>query len=125
MQNKILIIDDSKTIRKTAVMFLKDSGYITLVACDGIEGLAISELEKPDFIFVDVMMPKLDGINFCKAIKATAYGKNTKVWLLSGKETLLDKAKASTCGADGLILKPFEKQQLIDVLNKFFILGEK
>lgn len=115
--NKILVIDDSKTIRKTATTFLKNVGYEIILAEDGIEGLAVAQIEHPDFIFVDVMMPKLDGINFCKAIKETEYGKKTPVWLLSGKETLLDKARANTCGADGLILKPFEKEQIINVVR--------
>jgi twitching motility two-component system response regulator PilG len=110
---KVMVIDDSKTIRRTAETLLKKEGAEVLTAVDGFEALSkISDL-KPDIIFVDIMMPRLDGYQTCALIKKNARFRDTPVIMLSSKDGLFDRARGRMVGSDQYLTKPFTKESLL------------
>ena len=115
---KVMIIDDSKTIRRTAETLLKKEGCEVLTAEDGFDALAKIADHKPDIIFVDVMMPRLDGYLTCALIKNNSEFKSTPVIMLSSKDGLFDKAKGRIVGSDQYLTKPFSKQELLDAIQQ-------
>ena len=114
---KIMIIDDSNTIRRTAETLLSKAGCEVTTAVDGFDSLAKIADTVPDVIFVDIMMPRLDGYQTCALIKNNDQFKNTPVIMLSSKDGLFDKAKGRIVGADEYLTKPFSKTELFDVLD--------
>lgn len=117
---KILVIDDSKTIRRTAEVLLKKEGFIIEVAQDGFEALPKISQYRPHLIFVDVMMPRLDGYQTCALLKGNPEFKNIPVIMLSSKDGLFDKAKGRIVGADSYITKPFTREDLVAAITKVF-----
>ena len=97
---KVMVIDDSKTIRRTAETLLKKAGCDVVTATDGFEALAKIADEKPDIIFVDIMMPRLDGYQTCALIKNNQVFKETPVIMLSSKDGLFDRARGRIVGSD-------------------------
>lgn len=118
MIQKILIIDDSQTIRRTAEVLLKKEGYEIRCAKDGFEALSIITGYQPDIIFLDIMMPRLDGYQTCTLIKTNVKYKHIPIILLSSKDGLLDKAKGKISGASFYLTKPFLKDELLDVIQR-------
>ena len=110
---KILIIDDSNTIRRSAEMFLRQAGYDVVLAEDGFDALSKIRDHNPDIIFVDVMMPRLDGYQTCALIKQNPVYKSTPVIMLSSKDGLFDRARGRLAGSDRYLTKPFNKEDLI------------
>ena len=116
---KVMVIDDSKTIRRTAETLLKKEGCEVISVDNGYEALSkISDLN-PDIIFVDIMMPRLDGYKTCALIKMNSEYRSTPVIMLSSKDGLFDKAKGKVVGAEQYLTKPFTKEELIDAINKY------
>ncbi|MBT8148492.1 MAG: response regulator [Pseudomonadales bacterium] len=116
---KIMVVDDSKTIRRTAETLLEREGYNVVTAEDGFEALAkIADL-KPDIIFVDIMMPRLDGYQTCALIKNNADFRNTPVIMLSSKDGLFDKAKGRIVGSDQYVTKPFSKGEILEAVQNY------
>lgn len=116
---KIMVVDDSKTIRRTAETLLEREGYNVVTAEDGFEALAkIADL-KPDIIFVDIMMPRLDGYQTCALIKNNADFKHTPVIMLSSKDGLFDKAKGRIVGSDQYVTKPFSKVEILEAVQNY------
>jgi twitching motility two-component system response regulator PilG len=115
---KVMIIDDSKTIRRTAETLLQKEGCEVITAEDGFDALAKIADHKPDIIFVDVMMPRLDGYQTCALIKNNSEFKSTPVVMLSSKDGLFDKAKGRIVGSDQYLTKPFSKQELLDAIRQ-------
>lgn len=116
---KVMVIDDSKTIRRTAETLLKKEGCDVITVDNGYEALSqISDLE-PDVIFVDIMMPRLDGYKTCALIKMNSEHKDTPVIMLSSKDGLFDKAKGRVVGAEEYLTKPFTKEELIDAIESY------
>lgn len=113
---KIMVVDDSKTIRRTAETLLSKEGYIVITAVDGYDALAKIAANKPDIIFVDIMMPRLDGYQTCALIKNNTHFKATPVIMLSSKDGLFDKAKGRIVGSDHYLIKPFSKDELLDAI---------
>lgn len=114
---KVMVIDDSKTIRRTAETLLSKVGCEVVTAIDGFDALAkIADLE-PDIIFVDIMMPRLDGYQTCALIKNNSQFKSIPVIMLSSKDGLFDKAKGRIVGSDQYLTKPFSKLELIDAIE--------
>ncbi|MDB2409313.1 twitching motility response regulator PilG [Pseudomonadales bacterium] len=111
---KIMVVDDSKTIRRTAETLLQREGFNVITAEDGFEALAKIAGQKPDLIFVDIMMPRLDGYQTCALIKNNAQFKTTPVIMLSSKDGLFDKAKGRIVGSDQYVTKPFSKVELLE-----------
>jgi len=113
-----MVIDDSKTIRKTADILLKKQGCEVITATDGFEALAKVAEHKPDFIFVDIMMPRLDGYQTCALIKNNQKFKNTPVILLSSKDSIFDKARGRLVGSEQYLTKPFSKDDLLGAIKQ-------
>jgi twitching motility two-component system response regulator PilG len=115
---KVMVIDDSKTIRRTAEMLLKKEGCDVVTATDGFEALAKIADEKPRIIFVDIMMPRLDGYQTCALIKNNQVFKQTPVIMLSSKDGLFDRARGRIVGSDQYLTKPFTKDELLGAIRE-------
>lgn len=115
---KVMVIDDSKTIRRTAESLLKKAGCDVLTATDGFEALARIVDDEPDVIFVDIMMPRLDGYQTCALIKNNARFSGTPVIMLSSKDGLFDKARGRIVGSEQYLTKPFTRDELLGAVRK-------
>lgn len=116
---RVMIIDDSKTIRRTAETLLKKEGCDVSTAVDGFEALAKISDQKPNIIFVDIMMPRLDGYQTCALIKNNAQFRGTPVVMLSSKDGLFDKARGRIVGADQYLTKPFTRDELLGAIHRY------
>ena len=114
----VIVVDDSKTIRQTAETLLKKTGYNVITAIDGFDALAKIAEFKPDIIFVDVMMPRLDGYQTCALIKNNKAFKHIPVIMMSSKDGVFDKAKGRLVGSDYYLIKPFSRDELLETLKK-------
>jgi twitching motility two-component system response regulator PilG len=114
---KVLVIDDSKTIRRSAENLLAKEGCDVITAIDGFDALAKIADSRPEIIFVDIMMPRLDGYQTCALIKNNSQFRTTPVVLLSSKDGLFDKAKGRIVGSDRYITKPFSKEELLGTIR--------
>jgi len=114
---KVMVIDDSKTIRRTAETLLKHVGCEVITAIDGFDALAKIADHHPGIIFVDIMMPRLDGYQTCALIKNNRAFKSTPVIMLSSKDGLFDKAKGRIVGSDQFLTKPFSKEELLAAIK--------
>ena len=114
---KVMVIDDSKTIRRTAETLLKKAGCVVITAEDGFEALSKIVDQRPDLIFVDIMMPRLDGYQTCALIKNNATFKSTPVIMLSSKDGLFDKARGKIVGSEQYLTKPFTKKELLGAIS--------
>jgi twitching motility two-component system response regulator PilG len=114
---KVLVIDDSKTIRRTAETLLKKAGCDVLTAVDGFEALSIIAESEPDIIFVDIMMPRLDGYQTCALIKRNTTYQNTPVIMLSSKDGLFDRARGRIVGSEEYLTKPFTRDELLGAIE--------
>jgi twitching motility two-component system response regulator PilG len=115
---KVMVIDDSKTIRRTAESLLKKAGCEVITATDGFEALAMVADLHPDVIFVDIMMPRLDGYQTCALIKHNDVYKNIPVIMLSSKDGLFDRARGRIVGSEEYLTKPFTKDELLDAIRR-------
>jgi twitching motility two-component system response regulator PilG len=115
---KVMVIDDSKTIRRTAETLLKKAGCEVVTAIDGFEALSMITDNHPDIIFVDIMMPRLDGYQTCALIKNNQQFKDTPVIMLSSKDGLFDKARGRIVGSEQYLTKPFTKDELLGAIRK-------
>ena len=118
MTIKVMVIDDSNTIRKTTESLLTKAGYAVLTAADGFEAMSLITDHDPDIIFVDIMMPRLDGYQTCTLIKHNRYFRRTPVIMLSSKDGLFDRARGRIAGSEQHINKPFTEIDLISAINK-------
>jgi twitching motility two-component system response regulator PilG len=116
---KVLVIDDSNTIRRSAEMFLRQAGFEVILAEDGFDALAKISDHQPRVIFVDIMMPRLDGYQTCALIKQNPKLKATPVIMLSSKEGVFDRARGRLAGSDRYLTKPFTKEALVDTVNEY------
>ena len=114
---KVMVIDDSKTIRRTAETLLKNVGCEVITALDGFDALAKIVDHHPHIIFVDIMMQRLDGYQTCALIKNHRSFKSTPVIMLSSKDGLFDKAKGRIVGSDQFLTKPFSRDELLSAIK--------
>ena len=114
---RVMVIDDSKTIRRTAETLLKREGCEVVTATDGFEALAKIADQQPQIIFVDIMMPRLDGYQTCALIKNNQVIKSTPVIMLSSKDSLFDKARGRIVGSEQYLTKPFTREELLDAIR--------
>ncbi|MDZ4140702.1 MAG: response regulator [Methylotenera sp.] len=121
---KVMVIDDSNTIRRSAEIFLKNAGCQVILAEDGFDALAKISNEHPDIIFVDIMMPRLDGYQTCSLIKRNARYKSTPVIMLSSKDGLFDRARGRMVGSDQYLTKPFTQETLIDAVQTYATISQ-
>jgi twitching motility two-component system response regulator PilG len=116
---RIMVIDDSKTIRRTAETLLRTEGFDVIVANDGFEALSLVVDHRPDLIFLDIMMPRLDGYQTCALIKHHRVFRNTPVVMLSSKDGLFDRARGRVVGSDHYITKPFTRDELLSAIGQY------
>ena len=121
---KVMVIDDSKTIRRTAETLLKKAGCEVITANDGFEALAKVADHRPNIIFVDIMMPRLDGYQTCALIKNNHIFKKTPVIMLSSKDGLFDKARGRIVGSEQYLTKPFTKDELLGAIKRHVLEAE-
>ncbi len=115
---KVMVIDDSKTIRRTAESLLKKAGCEVTTAVDGFEALSVIADTHPDIIFVDIMMPRLDGYQTCALIKNNDEFRSTPVIMLSSKDGLFDRARGRIVGSEQYLTKPFTKDELLEAIRR-------
>jgi twitching motility two-component system response regulator PilG len=115
---KILVVDDSKTIRRTAETLLTKEGCQVFTAIDGFDALSKIADHQPDLIFVDIMMPRLDGYQTCSLIKHNKTFKDTPVIMLSSKDGLFDRARGRIVGSEQYLTKPFTKDELLGAITR-------
>ena len=116
---KILVIDDSNTIRRSAEMYLRQAGFDVILAEDGFDALAKISDHQPRVIFVDIMMPRLDGYQTCALIKQNPHLKATPVIMLSSKDGVFDRARGRLAGSDRYLTKPFTREALIETVHEY------
>lgn len=119
-----MVIDDSTTIRRTAEAILKRSGYEVVTAADGFEAMSAVTDHQPDIIFVDIMMPRLDGYQTCTLIKNNKNFADTPVIMLSSKDGLFDRARGRIAGSEAHINKPFTPADLLGAIKKHLAADE-
>ncbi len=115
---KVVVVDDSKTIRRTAETLLGRAGATVLTAEDGFEALSVIADNHPDVVFVDVMMPRLDGYQTCALVKNNPGFRETPVIMLSSKDGLFDIAKGRVVGSEEYVTKPFTRDELIGAVRR-------
>ncbi|HEX5738139.1 MAG: two-component system response regulator [Comamonadaceae bacterium] len=116
---KVLVVDDSNTIRRSAEIFLKQGGHEVLLADDGFDALAKINDYQPDLVFCDILMPRLDGYQTCAIIKRNARFANIPVVMLSSKDGVFDKARGRMVGSQDYLTKPFTKDQLLQAVQQY------
>jgi len=114
----VMVIDDSKTIRRTVETLLAGEGYAVITAIDGFEALSKIADHQPDLIFLDIMMPRLDGYQTCALIKHHRLFRHTPVVMLSSKDGLFDRARGRIVGSDHYITKPFTRDDLLGAISQ-------
>ncbi len=115
---KVMVIDDSNTIRRSAEIFLLQAGCEVILAEDGFDALAKITDHHPDVVFVDIMMPRLDGYQTCALIKKNSRYRATPVIMLSSKDGLFDRARGRLVGSDEYLTKPFTKDTLLSAVRQ-------
>ncbi len=116
---KVLVIDDSNTIRRSAEIFLRQGGHEVVLAEDGFDALAKVNDHVPQIVFCDILMPRLDGYQTCAIIKRNPRFAHVPVIMLSSKDGLFDKARGRMVGAEDYLTKPFTKEQLLRAVEQF------
>ena len=116
---KVMVIDDSKTIRRTAETLLTREGFEVITAQDGYEALGLVVRHRPDLVFVDIMMPRLDGYQTCALIKRHPDFRHIPVVLLSSKDGLFDRARGRLVGSERYLTKPFTREELLEAISAF------
>jgi len=120
---KVMVIDDSNTIRRSAEIFLNQAGCEVILAQDGFDALSKITDHEPDVVFVDIMMPRLDGYQTCSLIKRNAKYRTTPVIMLSSKDGLFDRARGRMVGSDQYLTKPFTKDTLLTAVREHACAG--
>ncbi len=118
---KVIVIDDSKTIRRTAEALLKKAGCEVITATDGFESLSKVMEHQPNIIFVDIMMPRLDGYQTCALIKNNPAFKKIPVVMLSSKDGLFERARSRIVGAEHYMTKPFTREELLNTIKTYVV----
>ena len=115
---RVLVVDDSATIRRSAETMLANEGCEVITAENGFEALSKITRHRPDLIFVDIMMPRLDGYQTCAIIKNNAEFRDTPVVMLTSKDGLFDMARGRVVGSDQYLTKPFTREELLDAVKQ-------
>jgi DNA-binding response OmpR family regulator len=107
MTKKVMIVDDEESVLKLLLVTLEDEGYHLMVARDGEEALTLARREKPDLVFLDMLLPKMDGIQVCQALRADPATTHMKIVMLTALAQGRDHQEAMKAGADDYVTKPF------------------
>ena len=122
---KVLVIDDSNTIRRSAEILLKQGGHEVTLAEDGFDALSKVSDSLPDLIFCDIRMLRLDGYQTCAIIKRNENFAATPVVMLSSKDGVFDKARGRMVGSQDYLTKPFTKDQLLQAVAQYGAAGKE
>ncbi len=114
---KVMVIDDSKTIRRSAESLLQKAGCEVITADNGFEALPIISGQHPDIMFIDIMMPRLDGYQTCALVKNNPKYRDIPIIMLSSKDGLFDRAKGKVVGAEQYLTKPFTRDDLLGAIR--------
>lgn len=112
-QKKILIADDNENIREALTYLLEDEGYTLSLAKDGAEALRKVKEFRPDILFLDIMMPEINGYDVCRTIKTDPSLKNTYIIMLTAKGQVTEQERGKEVGADEYIVKPFSPMEIL------------
>ena len=115
---KVLVVDDSATIRRTAMALLTKEGYAVITAEDGFDALSKVVDHLPDIVLLDIMMPRLDGYQTCAVIKNNAAFRHIPVIMLSSKDGVFDKARGKLVGSESFVTKPFTRDELLETIRQ-------
>ncbi len=115
---KVLVVDDSQTVRRTAELFLRQGGHEVLLADDGFDALARMHEFQPDLVFCDILMPRLDGYQTCAIIKRNPRFSRVPVVMLSSKDGVFDMARGRMAGSEQHLTKPFTREQLLEAVER-------
>jgi twitching motility two-component system response regulator PilG len=115
---RVMVVDDSVTIRRTAETLLKREGFTVITAEDGFQALSKIVDDRPDIVFLDIMMPRLDGYQTCSIVKNNSLFKDTPVIMLSSKDGIFDKARGKLVGSEQYVTKPFTKEDLLEAIHQ-------
>lgn len=118
-ETKIMLVDDGRSIRNAGISFLTEYNYQVFPVVDGYEALSAVVEIVPDVILLDIMMPRLDGYDTCKIIRANEKFKDTIIIMVSSHDSEFDIARGKMLGANDYVKKPFEKTQLIEAIRKY------
>ncbi len=121
---RILVVDDSPTVRKLISGKLEKSGHHVVCAIDGVDALAKIDEEMPDLVLLDITMPRMDGYEVCKHIRANPRGKDLPVVMISGKDGFFDKVRGRMAGTSGYVTKPFGPETLMKALETYLLPDE-
>ncbi|MBE9181092.1 response regulator transcription factor [Oculatella sp. LEGE 06141] len=110
---KILIVDDDITLRTALIRYLQNRGYSVQDASSGTEALTLFEHHPPDLVVSDVMMPEMDGMEFCRRLRAMRSGQLVPFIFLSSRKEVDDRIQGHQIGADDYLIKPFEPRELV------------
>lgn len=113
----VLVVDDSATIRRSAETMLANEGFKVITAENGFEALSKITRHRPDLVFVDIMMPRLDGYQTTAIIKNNPEFRDTPVIMLTSKDGLFDKARGRVVGSDLYLTKPFTREELLSAVK--------
>ena len=119
MAKVILVVEDDPKDLKLIRDLLQVSGYKTIEATDGKQGVELAKASKPDLILMDVMMPRMDGYTACRAIKTDKATKAIPVVMVTSVDYELNKELGRDVGAAEYITKPVNRQELLDVISRF------
>jgi len=117
-RKRILVVDDEIYIVHILEFSLTMEGYSVLTASDGEEALQVIERERPDLVVLDIMMPRLDGYEVCRRLRATEEYRSLPVILLSAKGRSIDRDAGLQAGADDYIIKPFSPRKLLEKIRE-------
>lgn len=115
---KVLVVDDSQTVRRMAELFLRQGGHEVLLADDGFDALARMHEFQPDLVFCDILMPRLDGYQTCAIIKRNPRFSRVPVVMLSSKDGVFDMARGRMAGSEQHLTKPFTREQLLEAVER-------
>ena len=118
---RILVVDDSPTVRKLISGKLEKSGHEVVCASDGVEALEQLEAGLPDLVLLDITMPRMDGYEVCKQIRANPLAKDLPVVMISGKDGFFDKVRGRMAGSTGYVTKPFGPETLMKALETYLL----
>lgn len=118
MSKTVLTVDDSRTMRQMLRTALVDAGFNVLQADDGVAGLEVLEVERPDVIITDINMPRLDGFGFIEGVRSGARHRAVPILVLTTESDAAKKARARSAGATGWIVKPFDPEKLVTAIRR-------
>jgi twitching motility two-component system response regulator PilH len=122
---KVMVVEDSLVQRKAIASFLKSGGAMAIEARDGIEAISMLELQQPDIILLDAIMPRMNGYEVCRRIKSNPKTQNIPIIMCTGQDGASDRYWAMKQGADAYLVKPFRAIELIDLIKQFLRLSVK